>query len=155
MIADNERPVGDRAPDFETSIGFLLSRLGVAATRSWTAVLTERELSPHQHAVLLGLRRFGPVGLTELAGIVLVDARNLGPVLEPLEQRGFLVRLDHPTDRRRRTVNLTSAGEDAAAELAAATDAIEDELLEPLGVKDRDSLRGLLLAVWTHQARRT
>jgi DNA-binding MarR family transcriptional regulator len=138
----------DRTPSFETSAGFLLSRLGVAATRSWTALLAERDLTPHHHAVLLMLRQFGPLGLTDLAKAAMVDPRNMGPILDPLEQRDLIARTSHPTDRRRRTIALTPSGEVAATELATAADEIEDALLDPLTATERDRLRGLLLKLW-------
>jgi DNA-binding MarR family transcriptional regulator len=138
----------DRTPGFETSTGFLLSQLGVAATRSWTALLAERDLTPHHHAVLLMLRQFGPLGLTELAQAAQIDPRNMGPILDPLERRGIVARTSHPTDRRRRPIALTPAGEAAAGELATAAAEIEAALLEPLTASERDRLRGLLLKLW-------
>jgi len=38
----------------------------------------------------------------------------------------------------------------AAAELAAATGRIEDELLAPLGSSERDELRSYLRTLWLH-----
>lgn len=138
----------NRAPRFESSIGFLLSQLGVRATRSWTAVLAERNLSPHQHAVLLALYQFGPLGLTELATLALVDPRNMGPVLGPLEAHSLIDRNPHPTDRRRTSIELTSAGRKVAAELAIATKTIENELLAPLDARQRKDLQNHLLLLW-------
>ncbi len=133
---------------FQSSTGFLLSQLGVLATRSWTALLVERDLTSHQHAILLTLREQAPVTLTALAVATLVDARNLGPVLEPLERRGLIARADDPADRRRRLIALTATGEQVAAELAAAALAIEDDLLRPLRADDREVLRQHLLTLW-------
>ncbi len=135
---------------FESSVGFLLSQLGVIATRSWTEVLVERGLTPHHHAILLTLHATGPLGVTALADIVLVDPRNMGPVVAPLEQRALIERADDPADRRRRVLSLSSEGVKAAAELATATGRIEDELLAPLGSSERDELRSYLRTLWLH-----
>lgn len=139
----------DPSPSFETSTGFLLSRLGVVATRSWTALLAQHDLTPHHHAVLLMLRQSGPLGLTDLAHAALVDPRNMGTVLDPLERRGLIARADHPTDRRRRTIGLTPQGKRAADNLATAADAIEEDLLTPLTTTEREILRRLLVRLWT------
>lgn len=138
------------AASFESSIGFLLSQLGVLATRAWTEVLAERGLTPHHHAVLLTLQSTGPLGVTALARIVLIDPRNMGPVIAPLELRGLLVRDAVVRDRRRRVIALSPAGARAAAELAAATGRIEDELLSPLPDAERAALRSHLHTLWLH-----
>lgn len=133
---------------FESSIGFLLSQLGTLATRAWTDVLSERDLTPHHHAVLLTLHASGPLGVTALAAVVLVDPRNMGPVLAPLERRGLLLRRGDPDDRRRRHLVLSAKGRRTAAELAAATARIEDELLAALAPGEREALRCILRTLW-------
>jgi DNA-binding MarR family transcriptional regulator len=143
----------DPSPGFETSIGFLLSQLGVAAKRSWMDLLARHEFTPHQYAVLLMLRQFRSLGLTELARAAFVDPRNMGPILDPLETRRLIAREDHPTDRRRRTLALTRVGERVAAELAAAAASIEDDFLQPLDAHDREQLRTLLLTLWNSTPR--
>jgi DNA-binding MarR family transcriptional regulator len=142
----------ERSPSasFFGSTGFLLSQLGVMATRTWSALLVERDLTPHHHAVLLTLQELGPLSLTGLARAVLVDPRNMGAVLDPLEQRGLLSRGSDPADRRRRTIDLTPQGAAMANELAAATAAIEDELLRPLPPAHREQFQGHLQALWKH-----
>jgi DNA-binding MarR family transcriptional regulator len=135
-------------PGFESSTGFLLSQLGVRATRSWTAMLARFDLTPHHHAILLVLRHSGPLGLGRLAAIVSVDPRNMGPVLDPLEGRGAIERIADPSDRRRRAVALTPEGSRLAGELAAAADEIEAEFLSALSPAKREELRGLLLQLW-------
>lgn len=138
---------------FESSVGFLLSQLGVLATRSWIDVLAEHDLTPHHHAILLTLHTTGPLAVTALADAALVDPRNIGPVLEPLHRRGLIERGDDPADRRRRIIALSLAGTKAAAELAAATAAIEDNLLQPLAPRERDTLREHLRTLWRHAKR--
>mgnify|MGYP000439210263 CR=1 FL=1 len=135
---------------FQSSAGFLLSQLGVLATRSWIDVLASRDLTAHHHAILLTLHAGGPLGATALADATLVDPRNLGPVLAPLEQRGLVERRADPDDRRRRLIALTADGVDTATELAAATGTIEDDLLAPLTPRERQALRGHLFALWRH-----
>lgn len=136
--------------DFTSSAGFLLSQLGVLSGRSWATALAERGLSPHQHAILLTLDSAGPLTLTTLADAALVDPRNMGPVLNPLDQRGLIERRDDPADRRRRLIALTRPGAALAAELASATAALEDDLLAPLDATRRAELHELLLVLWRH-----
>ncbi|OYO16670.1 hypothetical protein CGZ93_18090 [Enemella dayhoffiae] len=135
---------------FESSVGFLLSQLGVLAARSWMAVLAEHDLTPHHHAVLLTLHATGPLGVTALAQVVLVDPRNMGPIMAALEERGLIQRGDDPGDRRRRVIALTTAGTKAATKLAAATSALEDDLLAPLNFGERNAIRKHLRVLWQH-----
>ena len=138
--------------DFRTSTGFLLSQLGARATRSWMSVLAERNLGPHHHAILLVLRAAGPLTLSELSKAVLVDPRNMGPVLDPLESRGLLVRGPDDRDRRRRLLSLTGPGHDVADELATATARLEEDFLEPLDESGRNALHAQLRTLWAHHS---
>ncbi len=113
-------------------------------------VLAERDFTPHHHAILLTLHATGSLTVTALADATLVDPRNMGPVLAPLEHRGLVQRGDDPADRRRRIVSLSPAGAKAAAELASATGAIEDVLLSALTPAERDTLGAHLLVLWRH-----
>lgn len=135
-------------PSFGRSTGFLLSQLGTLSRRAWLDVLGERDLTPHQHAVLLSLHEEGRLTLVELAQRTLVDPRNMGPVLTPLEERGLLTRERDPQDARRRPLTLSASGRGLAAELAAATAQIEDALLQPLDEEERAALQRSLQRLW-------
>src|SRR5829696_912406 len=132
----------NRKPSFESSIGFLLSQLGVRATRSWAAMLIELGLTPSAHAVLLTLRERGILPLTELAAAIGTDPRNMGPVLDaihPLIQRGT-----SPNDRRQRTVGLSAQGRHIADKLADAAAGIEADFLQALDDREKQTLQRLL-----------
>jgi DNA-binding MarR family transcriptional regulator len=142
----------DRKPSFESSIGFLLSQLGVRATRSWAAMLTELGLTPSAHAVLLTLRERGSLPLTELAAAIGTDPRNMGPVLDaihPLIQRGT-----SPNDRRQRTVALSAPGRRIADQLADAAAGIEADFLSALDDEETETLRHLLLKLHARHQKR-
>jgi DNA-binding MarR family transcriptional regulator len=142
----------NRKPSFETSIGFLLSQLGVRATRSWTTMLTDLGLTASAHAVLLTLRERGSLPLTELSATIGTDPRNMGPILDaihPLIQRGT-----SPNDRRQRTVALTAPGRRIADQLADAAAGIEADFLSALDDEETETLRHLLLKLQApHQKR--
>ena len=132
----------NRKPSFESSIGFLLSKLGVRATRSWTAMLSDLGLTPSAHAVLLTLRERGSLPLTELSAAIGTDPRNMGPVLDaihPLIQRGM-----SPNDRRQRTVALSALGRRIADKLADAAAGIEADFLQALDDREKQTLQRLL-----------
>jgi DNA-binding MarR family transcriptional regulator len=134
----------DRQPSFETGTGFLLARLGSLAERSWVAMLRERNLTAHQHGVLLTLREHRPLAQHDLARMIAVDPRNIVPIIDGLVEKGLIDREMDPADRRRRVLTLTDAGSTAAAELATAAAGIEDDFLASLTPSDRHDLARIL-----------
>jgi DNA-binding MarR family transcriptional regulator len=144
--------IGDRKPSFESSIGFLLSQLGVRATRTWTAMLTDLGLTPSAHAVLLTLRERGSLPLTELSAAIGTDPRNMGPVLDAIHP--LIQRSTSPNDRRQRTVVLSAPGRRIANQLADAAGGIEADFLNALDDEETETLRRLLLKLHArHQER--
>lgn len=133
-----------RRPRFEGGTGFLLARLGSLAERSWVAMLRERNLTAHQHGVLLALREHGPLAQHGLARMIAVDPRNVVPIVDGLVGKGLIDRGMDPADRRRRVLTLTDAGSAAATELAAAAAGIEDDFLAGLTSSDRHQLGRIL-----------
>jgi DNA-binding MarR family transcriptional regulator len=52
----------------------------------------------------------GPVGMGELATVLVMDPPNLTAIVDDLEQLGLVERQPHPADRRARIVVATKAG---------------------------------------------
>lgn len=138
-------------PSFESSIGFLLSQVGVRATRSWTAMLAELGLTPSAHAVLLSLRERGSVPLGQLSAAIGTDPRNMGPVLDAMG--GLVERGASTRDRRQRTVALSESGRRVADRLADAAAGIEADFLRTLDTEERKTLQRLLLKLHASQDR--
>jgi DNA-binding MarR family transcriptional regulator len=134
----------DRRPAFERGTGFLLSRLGSLASRSWAAFLAAHDLTQSQYAVLVVLNEQGPVGQQRLAQLVAVDARNIVQVLDSLGARELIQRQTDPADRRRRIITLASGGIALAGTLSEAAGAGRNDFLAALGDRDRQHLNDLL-----------
>lgn len=144
---------GVDGPAFERGTGFLLARLGSLAARSWAAFLTGHGLTQGQYAVLVTLKEQGPQGQRRLAELVAVDARNIVVVLDSLAATGLIERRTHDTDRRRRTVALTHAGNALTDTIAATADAEQDRFLHALSPRDREHLNHLLRQVYDSHVR--
>jgi DNA-binding MarR family transcriptional regulator len=134
----------DRRPAFERGTGFLLSRLGSLASRSWAAFLAAHDLTQSQYAVLVVLNEQGPVGQQHLAQLVAVDARNIVQVLDSLAARQLIQRQTDPADRRRRIISLDPGGIALAGILSESARADRDDFLAALGDRDRRHLNDLL-----------
>jgi DNA-binding MarR family transcriptional regulator len=143
----------DRRPAFERGTGFLLSRLGSLASRSWTAFLADHDLTQSQYAVLVVLNEQGPVGQQHLAHLVAVDARNIVQVLDSLAARKLIRRQTDPADRRRRIITLAPSGIALARALGQAAGADRSDFLAALGDRDRQHLNDLLQRLYDAHVR--
>ena len=133
---------------FEGGTGFLLSRAGALARRSWTQMLTERGLSPHQYGMLMALGELRhPCGQQQLSELIGIDPRNAVPIIDVLVDRGLLSREIDPNDRRRRLLALTTAGRDMVHDLTNTGVHIEARFLQALDPDDRNELHRILLAL--------
>lgn len=141
-------------PAYERGTGFLLSRLGSLAARSWADFLTGHDVTPGQYSVLVVLNEQGPLGQVGLARSIAVDARNLVAVLDSLGDRGLVDRTTDPADRRRRVVSLTPAGKSLVDDLAAAAARGQDDFLRALNTRERERFTDLLRRVYdSHTSR--
>lgn len=105
--------------------------VGPDARRAWRAVqeiqlhgegqnrlaraCEQHDLAPSTVKALLRLSGSRPIAMRELATAFACDASYITAVVDALEQRGFARREPHPTDRRVRTVVLSTEGERVAA----------------------------------------
>jgi DNA-binding MarR family transcriptional regulator len=132
---------------FQSGLGYLLGKVGAVAKQRWNATLSQTGVSRNQFLVLMALAETGPVCQQFLADLIGIDPRNIVPILDSLEARGLLSRETDPADRRRRLIELTSAGQSIVAELSALGEQTERELLAPVPPADRESLRRILRTV--------
>ena len=91
----------------------LAGRLRLAVTRLARQLrqTSESDLSPTQSAVLATLANHGPVTLGELAELERVASPTVTKVTGLLQERGLVVKVTDPTDRRFVRVELTDEGE--------------------------------------------
>lgn len=132
---------------FEGGTAYLLARVGAAARRSWTRMLTERDLTAHHYGVLMALAQLGPSGQRQLSEVIGIDPRNAVPVVDVLVGRELIARGIDPADRRRRVLALTVAGHELVRDLTATGDALEEDFLRALEPADRRRLHAMLVAL--------
>jgi DNA-binding MarR family transcriptional regulator len=93
-------------------------------SRGGTAAFSETGVGPRQVLVLRELRRAGSLSQVELSRATVMDPVSLMRALDALERRGWTRRESCPTDRRRKIVSLTPAGERALTGLDNAYEAL-------------------------------
>ncbi len=134
-------------PPPEASTGYLLAQAGGHARRLFGRVLADFQVSAHHLGVLMALSHLGPTSQQRVSAMVGVDPRNTTPLVDALAARGLLARGPDPEDRRRHLLELTDAGRDLLADLVAASELLEDELLGGLAADQRTELHRMLLVV--------
>jgi DNA-binding MarR family transcriptional regulator len=101
---------------------------------------------PH-FAILTALSDFGPLAQHELADRLNLNRSHLVGYLDHVEQRGLVRRDRDPQDRRRQRVALTRPGQALAARLQVVAQRSQDEFLDVLSDRERQTLRTLLRRV--------
>ena len=112
-------------------------------------MLADHELTPHHFGVLQALLHVEGTSAKQLSAAVGIDPRNAPPLLEQLEERNLIERIEAPSDRRRLSISLTEEGRETIEALQRASRELEAGYFAALSVKEVHTLRELLLRLGT------
>ena len=129
--------------------GRLLSTAARLVEQAWNSRLRDHGVSHAGLIVLASLRR-GATGQRDLADDQHVTEQTIGRTIAHLESTGHVARRADPTDRRRRSVELTESGAALLAEMFDTGERITDDILQANGVdvpRFRRSLTTLINAM--------
>lgn len=130
--------------DLLKSTGYLIARAGSESRRQFVEALAGQDLTLSAYSVLMILGGAGTATQREIGLAAGIDPRNLVPILDDLESRRLIVRDQHPADRRRHSVALSTAGRAKLSRLVKAGDAVETAFLQRLSPAERRQLHRLL-----------
>ena len=134
---------------------YLIRRAQQIATAIFAETCEELDLTPSQYSMLFALRRCGPVGQNELGRLVSLDRCTTSVVVGILNDRGLVVRLEYPNDRRRTMLSLTNSGRLLLGRAERLSTRASDRLLSVLNNNQARTFVGLLEAlVKSHEAKR-
>jgi len=122
--------------------GFLVRR----ATQLSTAIFTERcpEITARQYGALHILAHIDNLDQKRLARLLFVDQTNIRIILEGLEKRGFVRRIQSTDDRRRILVEMTESGRLAEDSFEKKAQAAQGQFLKNLSGAEQKTLANLL-----------
>ena len=123
---------------------WLLGRVARQAERVTQERLFEAGMRRGFYGVLATLEEFGPGAQAEIGRRLGIDPSDMVAILNDLEREGYVSRERDPDDRRRNSVTLTGAGEQALLRFDGAIADAQDAMLSPLPAADRARLIGLL-----------
>lgn len=129
---------------------WLITQLAVHAHRLASDGFAEMKARGYHYRILAALHEFGPASQAELARRCNMDRSDIVAAINELTEPGFVERTPDPDDRRRNRVTLTKTGDRHLRRLDRALDNVQDELLEPLSIEDRETLTLLLDRLLSH-----
>ncbi|WP_067817849.1 MarR family winged helix-turn-helix transcriptional regulator [Actinomadura kijaniata] len=132
---------------------WLLGQVAVHAHRLASDGFGEVGARGYHYRILAALDEFGAASQADLGRRCSMDRSDVVAALNELAEQGFVERTPDPDDRRRNIVTLTKAGQRQLQRMDRALDKVQDDLLEPLAAKDRQTLTRLLTQLLAHHQR--
>ncbi|MFL6622247.1 MAG: MarR family winged helix-turn-helix transcriptional regulator [Sulfurifustaceae bacterium] len=131
-------------PEPSENLGFLVAD----TARLWRYALDLRlqplGLSQAKWRVLLQLYREDGMIQKELAGRLGVEAPTLAVLLDRMSEDGWLMRRESNADRRRKTVHLTTKGQEVIRQIRATAAHLRRDILAEIPVKDLERCAAVL-----------
>jgi DNA-binding MarR family transcriptional regulator len=126
------------------SIAFMLSQVGIYASRRFAERLAAIDLQPPLFRVMNVVDAAEGLSQQAIGEAIQAPASRMVAIVDELEQRGLVERRPHPSDRRVRAVHLTAAGRKLLAKGRGIAAEHESELTKGMSKADRERLRALL-----------
>jgi DNA-binding MarR family transcriptional regulator len=143
---DASMPAPDAAA--EPRLSYVVARLERAVRRAINERVSAYGLTVLQYTTLSVLGRRGALSNAQLARRAYMSPQAMSEVIDALEEKGLIVRKQHPNHRRVYPAGLTAKGRRVLATCEEAVDALEAEMLAGLDESSRVCLRtGLVSAV--------
>ncbi len=133
-----------QAIDIDQQPGHNIRRLHQISVGIFLQELGELGITPVQYAALQTVANHPGIDQRTLARTIALDTSTTGGVVDRLESRGCLERRTSPEDRRARQLLLTDAGHRMLAEAVPAMLRVQDQILAPLGERQRAEFMKLL-----------
>ena len=129
---------------------WLLSQTSVYAHRLLTEALGAVNARGHHYRLLAALQEFGPASQVSLGRHARLDRSDVAAAVDELVDFGLVERSADPVDRRRNIIAITPAGRARLRRLDKILTDVQDELLSPLSLTQRQQLVRLLRRVLEH-----
>ncbi len=127
--------------------GFLLSRMGMVASKQFAEQIEQIGLSPRMWGALNVLDAEGTITQQALGKSTGIDPSSMVATIDELETAGLVERQNHPTDRRAYALHMTDAGRETLAQGRKLAKGAQEKLLGPLDPSERAQLHELLLKI--------
>jgi DNA-binding MarR family transcriptional regulator len=138
----------DKAPSF---LGFLLSQVGIYASRRFAERLAAVDLHPPEFRVLNVVDAAEGLSQQAIGEAIHAPASRMVAIVDQLERRGFIERRPNPSDRRVHALYLTPEGRKVLAKGREIAMEHEEDLSRGMSAADRKRLVSLLQKIVEQQ----
>ena len=128
----------------EDSLGFKLAKAAQRMHELFEEDLTRSGITSKQNGTLLVIHEHQNLTQKEVALIQRIDQTTMGQIVDQLAEKGLLMRIKHPTDRRAYCLVLTDAGKRLINSLWVDMKQCEDVFLQKLNPNEVSQLWSLL-----------
>jgi DNA-binding MarR family transcriptional regulator len=139
-----DMPQPKNPPFVDRYVPALLAQASRLISAEFHAVVEAKGLSVSEWRVLSTLVGCESMSIGHLAHVAVTKQPTVTRLLDRMEAQGHVERLSHDTDKRVTMVRITPSGRKIVAGLIARAEAHEKSVLEPLGTKRAEELRGIL-----------
>lgn len=146
MPSDSKAPV---SYDFANAPGHLIRRAHQVSVALFMQEAAGHDVTQVQFAILNALIDRPGLDQVTLAQAVALDAATSGSVIGRLEAKGWIRRERDASDRRRRLLWVTEAGQSVVTALMVPIARSQERLMAPLDGRERSELTRLLRKVFT------
>ncbi len=138
----------DMKYNLDDSPGFIMHRASLRYRCEMGRRLKAYDITTEQWAALCRLREQDGLSQKELADRIVKDQPNLTRILDKLEQKGLIRRMDNANDRRAFFVHLTPEGESLMEKLIPIAKEVSVDAFAGFTKEEAASLKNLLNRVW-------
>jgi DNA-binding MarR family transcriptional regulator len=131
-------------PHLTTYIGYSLFKVALRLRASFDRRIAIHGLVAPQYGMLVILKIEGAMTQNELGSYMAIDKASMVRLLDGLEDKGCLKRVQSKTDRRAKLVEITPMGHKMIGLIERQRVAAEREFLAPIDAGERDQLRRLI-----------
>ena len=140
---------GDRAPQ---TLAFLLSQVGIHASRRFAERIADADLNPPLFRVLNLVAAAEGQSQQAIGAAIEIPPSRMVALVDELEQRGLVERRPKPEDRRVRALFLTAKGKRCLERGRRIVAEHEEELTKGMNATDRKLLISMLQQIVDQQA---
>jgi MarR family transcriptional regulator, organic hydroperoxide resistance regulator len=125
------------APLLRGDVSWLLSRVWLGFGDARAAALEPLGITVREHVVITALEGFDGTQF-DLASRIRLDKSVLTTTIDSLEQKGLVVRIPDPSDRRAKRPQLTADGRRLSSSAGAAARLVQEQLLALIPAESRE-----------------
>lgn len=124
--------------------GFLIRRLQQIQVAVFISECSDLDITPVQWGILTIVSEYPGVGQIEISEELGLDRSNVANVVDRLVNRGLLRQKVSPTDRRKKEIALTKAGEKIVEQVEVIASRAQRKILSALSESERETFINLL-----------